>query len=272
MRKSIISLVAILLVTVLSLPVMAYAEADDEGTVGLFINEKWISAEAPPILKNDRTLAPLRLIAEALNFEVGWEEREQKVTVSKNNISFDLFINQNYIIKDGQKIATDIAPILWFDTTIVPVRLISELLSCDVEWDGNHYMVFVDSPKHYAYYKNNPPVYKTYYENETVTLTGHIEKMLYFSEAYSKTEPVKEVHHFIADDRATYVYAGLSVVPIPHENIKRLEIMSFDGSIDFEQYIGKRVTVTGKAMPPAASWATADARIYATSIKLSEID
>ena len=272
MRKSIISLIAILLVTVLSLPVTAYAEADDDDTVGLFINEKWIAAETSPFLKNGRTLAPLRLIAEALNFEVNWEEREQKVTVSKNNISFDLFINQNYIIKGGQKTSTDIAPILWFDTTMVPVRLISELLSCDVEWDGNHYMVFVDSPKHYAYYKNTPPVYKTYYENETVTLTGHIEKMLYFSEAYSKTEPVKEVYHFIADDRATYVYTGLSVVPIPHENIKRLEIMSFDGSIDFEQYIGKRVTVTGKAMPPAASWETAAARIDATSIKLSEID
>lgn len=271
MRKRITSFLAILLVIVLSLPVMASVEADDEGTVGLFINEKWIAAETPPILKNDRTLAPLRIIAEALNFEVGWEEQEQKVTVSKDNLSFALFINRNHLIKDGQKTPTDIAPILRFDTTMVPVRLISELLSCDVEWDGNHDMVFVDSPKHYAYYKNTPPMHQTYYENHSVTLTGYIEKMLYYTEAYSKTEPVKKVYHFVADDRATYVYAGLSVTPTPHENIKRLELIPFDESIDFEKYIGKRVTRTGEVMPPAANGATADARIDVTRITLSEI-
>lgn len=97
-------------------------------TIGLIIEEDWFVTSMPPILENERTLIPLREIAEELEFYVGWEQSEMKITVSKGDISLDMFIDRNYIIKDGEKIEIDVAPKLWFDTTMIPLRLVAESL------------------------------------------------------------------------------------------------------------------------------------------------
>ena len=45
------------------------------------VNDEWIALDAPPRIVNDRTLIPLRAVAEALGAQVGWDEAEQVVTV-----------------------------------------------------------------------------------------------------------------------------------------------------------------------------------------------
>ena len=45
------------------------------------VNDEWIALDAPPRIVNDRTLIPLRAVAEALGAQVGWDEAEQTVTV-----------------------------------------------------------------------------------------------------------------------------------------------------------------------------------------------
>ena len=273
MKKTLMMILTVITVSLSAVPSMTHAEADDERSVGLIINEQWFKAKQPPILKNDRTLAPLREISEALDFKVAWEQDDKKVTVSKDDVSFDLFIDRSYIIKDGKESAIDSPPILWYDTTMVPVRLISEMLSCDVEWDGERYLVFVNSPKKYNYYKNTPHVINTYYQNEETELTGHIEKIEYYSDAYSMTDPIKTAFHLITDNKSNYVYdLDGNGNMVTCENTKRVELDCYDTNIDFEPYIGKRVTLKGMVMPPAASWATADVRLFIDSIELNEIN
>ena len=45
------------------------------------VNDEWIRLDAPPRIVNDRTLIPLRAVAEALGAQVGWDEATQTVTV-----------------------------------------------------------------------------------------------------------------------------------------------------------------------------------------------
>ncbi len=45
------------------------------------VNDEWIALDAPPRIVNDRTLIPLRAVAEALGAQVGWDEEMQTVTV-----------------------------------------------------------------------------------------------------------------------------------------------------------------------------------------------
>ena len=45
------------------------------------VNDEWIRLDAPPRIVNDRTLIPLRAVAEAFGAQVGWDEATQTVTV-----------------------------------------------------------------------------------------------------------------------------------------------------------------------------------------------
>ena len=45
------------------------------------VNDEWIALDAPPRIVNDRTLIPLRAVAEAFGAQVGWDEATQTVTV-----------------------------------------------------------------------------------------------------------------------------------------------------------------------------------------------
>lgn len=44
---------------------------------------KIVTLDQPPIIKNSRTLVPLRAIAEGLGCEVGWDGATQTVTIEK---------------------------------------------------------------------------------------------------------------------------------------------------------------------------------------------
>jgi rhodanese-related sulfurtransferase len=50
------------------------------------------------------------------------------------------------IMMDGKAVASDVAPQLMNDRVLVPVRVISEGLGADVEWDGAQMAVMVTSP------------------------------------------------------------------------------------------------------------------------------
>lgn len=272
MKKILSLILAVMMSVMIAVPAMAYVIVDDEQSIGLIINEDWFDAIQPPILKEERTLAPLREIAEELEFYVDWEQSEMKITVSKGDISLDMFIDRNYIIKDGEKIEIDVAPTLWYDTTMIPLRLVAEALQCDVEWDGDRFLVFVNSPKSYEYYKNTPAVVNTYRQGGKTELTGYIEEYEYYNEAFSLTMPVKTVYHLVTDYKSNYVYDATGTgVMTTAKNVKRLEISLNDENIDMKKLIGKRVTVKGDIMPPAASWGTADVRIFADSVELNPI-
>lgn len=254
-----------------AVPTNAGAVWDDEKSAALFINEQWFVTETPPIIVNDRTLAPLRDIAETLEFEVDWDQSEKKITVSKDDLTFDLFIDRKYIMLEGQQVEIDSAPILHFDTTMVPVRVISELLSCDVEWNGDRYFVFVNSPKTYEYYKNTPYVEKTY--SGDMVLTGYVEKIDYYSMAFSETIPIRTAYQLVAEERGNYWsdLAGMGSLTLC-EGVKKIELLAENEDEILGNCIGKRVTITCESMPRAASWSTSDVRVSVKSVELNEIN
>ena len=63
------------------------AEKDDTvimmqiGNKSMYKNNEKIEIDVPPVLLNDRTLVPVRAIAESFNLTVGWDEATWTVTV-----------------------------------------------------------------------------------------------------------------------------------------------------------------------------------------------
>ncbi len=65
--------------------------------------EKVTEIDQPPIVENDRTLVPVRALAEAVGAEVRWEEATQTVTVTPWNVNPDLIFQDGIaILKQGR--------------------------------------------------------------------------------------------------------------------------------------------------------------------------
>ena len=88
-----------------------------------------------PVIKNSRTLLPIRIVVESLNGQIFWEEQEKKVTV-KNSVSIiELWIGSFEMIVNGENTITDAAPEIINERTMLPLRFIAENLGCDVLWE-----------------------------------------------------------------------------------------------------------------------------------------
>ncbi|MCC8169339.1 MAG: discoidin domain-containing protein [Oscillospiraceae bacterium] len=108
----------------------------------------------PYLDENDRTLVPLRFIAEAFGAEVEWDGDNQTVEITaENKDRIEMKIGDNkfsYYKYDGETAApggslsdtytvsyheTDTAPVITQDRTMVPLRAIAEALEKNVYWN-----------------------------------------------------------------------------------------------------------------------------------------
>ena len=107
-------------------------------------------ADQQPIIEGDRVLVPLRAIFEALDAEVEWDQETKTVTAQKGENTIQLTIGETAYTVNGEAKEMDVAAQLVNDRTLVPIRVVSESLACEVEWDGEGYIVDVSTPEHLA--------------------------------------------------------------------------------------------------------------------------
>lgn len=88
-----------------------------------------------PIIRDDRTLLPIRAAAEAMGASVAWEEETQTTVLAKDNTVILLTIGSNIAYLNEEKQTLDIQPIILNDRTMLPVRFIAESFGYDVEWN-----------------------------------------------------------------------------------------------------------------------------------------
>ena len=86
--------------------------------------------EASPFIDDDdRTMVPLRVIAEALDAEVRWSGSTRTVFITRGGVELRLPIGEP--LPGGMG-----TPVIVNDRTFVPLRYVSEVLGARVRWDG----------------------------------------------------------------------------------------------------------------------------------------
>ena len=105
------------------------------------VNESKYRFTSTPVIKNNRTLVPIRAIMEALGGTVGWDSIERKVTVLLDSTTIELWIGKNIAKVNDIDIPIDpnnykVVPEIINSRTIVPVRFVAENLGAKVDWDG----------------------------------------------------------------------------------------------------------------------------------------
>lgn len=93
-----------------------------------------------PIIKNNRTLVPIRAVVEALGGTVEWDGQERKVTAKLENTILEIWIGNNIAKVDGMSMPIypedpEVVPVLMNDRSYVPVRFVCEKLGAVVSWN-----------------------------------------------------------------------------------------------------------------------------------------
>lgn len=144
-KKQMIGLSSLLLACTLA--TSAYA-ADD---IKVFMEGKELSFDQPPIVEEGRTLVPMRMIFEALDAKVSWDQQTQMVTaVSAEGKELTLQIGQTKVsITEGDKVSQvtlDVPAQIVSGRTLVPLRAVSELMSAEVKWEDTTHTVNISKP------------------------------------------------------------------------------------------------------------------------------
>jgi len=126
----------ILIISLLLFLSFSIVNAEDEISVEIAGN-KITFEDQTPLIKNGRTLVPMRKIFETLGMTVKWDETTQKITGEKENKKIELFINSNTARIDNTYKTVEVPPQIINGRTMVPIRFISEELGLDVKWNEN---------------------------------------------------------------------------------------------------------------------------------------
>ena len=90
--------------------------------------------DVAPIIRNDRTMLPIRFIAEALGATVDWDGENKIVTITSKDTVIIITIGNSTAIVNGSTIALDSPAFIESDRTFLPLRFVSENLGAKVDW------------------------------------------------------------------------------------------------------------------------------------------
>lgn len=134
MKKYLLCLVVLVLLTGAWAQEAQAAEALPAITITL--DGKYLNPDVAPVIVNNRTLVPIKTIADSLNLQVSWDAPTQEVTLAGKDLLIKMRIGNNQAFKNGSIVTMDAPPLITSGRTMLPIGFISEALGCQVNWDN----------------------------------------------------------------------------------------------------------------------------------------
>lgn len=128
-----------------TLMILSAASISYASTPKVVLNGIELNFDVPPIVENSRTLVPFKSVLEALGANIGWDPELQLVTATKGSTEIRLWIGSTDISINGNMSVIDVPPIIYNGRTLVPLRVISEVLGARVDWDQYSQTVTINS-------------------------------------------------------------------------------------------------------------------------------
>jgi len=97
--------------------------------------------------QSNRTMIPVRFVAENLGCKVDWNGDLRVVYIQKNDTLIELKIGVLEAIVGGKVISLDAKAVIKENRTFVPLRFVSEALGAFVEWNGDTRTVYITTSK-----------------------------------------------------------------------------------------------------------------------------
>ncbi|WP_152396359.1 phosphodiester glycosidase family protein [Paenibacillus guangzhouensis] len=94
--------------------------------------------EVAPIVRDNVTYVPVKVILDEFGGSARWESAIKKVMVLRADRMMELWVGQKDYIANGKRNTSEVSPIIYKNRTYVPLRLVSEQIGLKVDWDGKN--------------------------------------------------------------------------------------------------------------------------------------
>lgn len=116
--------------------------------IGVVLDGESLELETQPVMIDDRVLVPMRAVFEAMGATVIWHGDVGSVEAVKGDISMMIGIDMKYMIVNKKQIQLDVPARLIGDYTMIPIRAVSEVFGCNVDWDESSQTVYIETSEY----------------------------------------------------------------------------------------------------------------------------
>ncbi|MCW1300751.1 MAG: copper amine oxidase N-terminal domain-containing protein [Candidatus Parvarchaeota archaeon] len=107
------------------------------------VNGNEVKLDVAPVIISNRTMVPVRFIAEAFGAKVSYDPTSKTVSIVLNEKRITLKIGSNIAKVNDIEIKIDVSPVIIDGRTFVPLRFVSEILGAEVNWDKDTKTVII---------------------------------------------------------------------------------------------------------------------------------
>lgn len=99
--------------------------------------------DVAPVIRNERTMLPIRFVVEALGGSIAWNATQRTVTIVKNDTVMVITIGAATASINGQPVLLDAPAFIENSRTYLPLRFVAENLDAQVTWDAETKQVII---------------------------------------------------------------------------------------------------------------------------------
>ena len=113
------------------------------------VDGKVLVTDVPPVMVKERVYVPMRAVYESLGYIVTWNEALQMPTMFTPDYAYFLnfYVDRGTIYSSYQDRTVEMNPKPFYhnDRTMVPLRFVAEMLSCQVDWDDATQTAYINT-------------------------------------------------------------------------------------------------------------------------------
>lgn len=116
----------------------------ESGEIQIFVDGERIYPDSAPVLRDGRTLVPIRAVAEKMGYTVGWNPEKQLVTLTSADKStvLEFTIESDIALKNGKaQITLDVPAVILEDRTYLPLRAVADGMGADIQWNSDERVI-----------------------------------------------------------------------------------------------------------------------------------
>lgn len=106
------------------------------GKTDYTVNGMIKTMDVAPIIRNSRTMLPVRYVAEALGAEILWDGATSTATIKTAGTEIKIKVGAAEATVNGRAVKLDSPAFIENSRTYMPVRFVAETLGATVAWDG----------------------------------------------------------------------------------------------------------------------------------------